>query len=68
MRFRKMTDREEGILNKLIAAGGWIRRAKDKWRVLAWTQTEHALTQAESAINGAIDLLREPDGRDDKKF
>jgi len=57
-----MTDREEGIFNKLIAAGGWIRRAKDKWRVLAWSQTEHALTEAQSAINKAIDLLRETDG------
>ena len=64
-----MTEKEVILCNKLIAAGGWIRRARDKWKVLAWVQTEHALSEAQGIIDGAIEFMRGPqDGQHDKKL
>jgi len=64
-----MTDKEEILVNKMIAAGGWIRRAQDKRKVLSLFQAEHALREAVRIIDGAIELLRGPqDGRPNEKF
>ena len=56
---RPMGDMTEDILiNKLIAAGGWLRRAMDKRRVLAIEEAAYALVMAHQAIEEAIKILR----------
>jgi hypothetical protein len=62
-----VTDREEILCNKLIAAGGWLRRAMDKWRVLAIEEAAYALVMAHQAIEEAIKIVRaENHGRHDE--
>ena len=64
-----MTDQEVILCNKLIAAGGWIRRAMDKQKVLSLFQAEHALQEATGIIDGAIEFVRGPqDGKHDKEL
>jgi hypothetical protein len=59
-----MTEKEEVLCNKLIAAGGWLRRAMDKRRFLYSHATEHALREAAEIIESALDFVRGPkDGR-----
>ena len=64
-----MTEKEEILCNKLIAAAGWLRRAMDKRRFLYLNQTEHALRDAAANIESAIEFLRGPqDGGNDKEI
>jgi hypothetical protein len=53
-----MTEKEEILVNKLIAAGGWIRRAQDKQKVLAIAEAVYALTMAQQVIEASIKMLR----------
>jgi hypothetical protein len=55
-----MTEKEEILCNKLIAAGGWLRRAMDKRRVLYLYQADHALREAAAVIQSAIEFVRGP--------
>ena len=53
-----MIEKEDILINKLIAAGGWIRRALDKQKVLAIEEAVYALTMAQQAIEESIKILR----------
>jgi hypothetical protein len=53
-----MTDKEEILCNKLLAAGGWLRRGMDKYRILAVEEAVYALTMAQQAIEESIKILR----------
>lgn len=64
-----MTDKEEILVNHLIAAGGWIRRGMDKYKVLDLYQAEYALAMAQLAIEESLKILRtEKNGRSNEKF
>jgi hypothetical protein len=57
---------EDILINKLIAAGGWVRRGMDKQKVLSIFRAEHALREAMELIESAIEILRGPqDGKHD---
>jgi len=53
-----MTEKEEILLNKIIAAGGWLNRGVDKWKVLAIAEAVYALTMAQQAIEESIKIIR----------
>jgi len=53
-----MTDKEEILVNKMIAAGGWLRRGMDKYKVLAVEEAVYSLTMAQQAIEESIKILR----------
>lgn len=54
---KSMTDKEELLVNHLIAAGGWIRRATDKYKDLSIYQAAYALAMAQLAIEESLKIL-----------
>ncbi len=54
-----MTDRENKLLSKLIAAAGWLTRAYNKYQIHEDEKMVEAMKQANAAIDSAIEILKE---------
>ena len=67
-----MTKKEDILLNKLIAAAGWLTRAYNKYQLYQrynnsldsdLAKMVVAMRTANSVIDEAIEILKEPNGR-----
>jgi len=56
-----MTEKEDRLLNKLIASAGWLTRAYNKWQTTETSKMVTAMREANRAIDDAMEILA--DGR-----
>jgi len=54
-----MTKREDKLLNKLIAAAGWLTRADNKRQLGEFEKMHAAMKWANFSIDEAIEILKE---------
>jgi hypothetical protein len=54
-----MTEKEDRLFSKLIAAGGFLTRAYNKYQIHEDEKMVEAMKQANGAIDSAIEILRE---------